>query len=441
MKATFILSRKGSSSEKEIFVRIHNRKLDLRTSTNMSVSQKYWSTRKKIDKQGKKTTPKENFGEIVIKDEIPTPEHNAAANTKVKLLELGIRIEQQYVKDEAAGVLINKKWLEEVIDKFQHPEKYNPKEKPEPAIISFAEDFISNIDEYRIKNGQNKGSKLTQNTIKDYKTCLNKLREFSKCENNGKDFKFEELDNVFYSKYVNWLESIEHKKNSIGKYIKSLKSIVHKADPTLIAKTKIDEFSTLTEEINNIYLTEEELQSLYKLDLSNNKTLEHAKDNFLLLAWTGCRYSDLDKITTDRIANGFLNINQKKTDKAVSIPVVKVVKEILQKYDGNPAPIISNQKFNEYIKEVANFAGITEQVCKHATIGGVKKDKIFHKYELITTHTARRSFVTNMYKRGVPAITLKNITGHKTESAFLSYIKLDKQQHAEIMSEYLKDVM
>ena len=98
-----------------------------------------------------------------------------------------------------------------------------------------------------------------------------------------------------------------------------------------------------------------------------------------------------------------------------------------------PEPI-TNQKFNEYIKEVAKRAGITQLENQTRTSGGKLITEQFPKHDLVTSHTGRRSFATNMYKRGIPSLTIMSITGHNTEKSFLKYIKVKQEEHAQLMA-------
>lgn len=104
----------------------------------------------------------------------------------------------------------------------------------------------------------------------------------------------------------------------------------------------------------------------------------------------------------------------------------------LKEGDNLPSPM-SNQKFNEYIKEVARKVGLTESVRMKRTEVGKEQTIEKAKYEFISSHTARRSFATNMYKRGFPTLIIMNITGHTTEKSFLKYIKVGKAENAELM--------
>jgi integrase len=156
---------------------------------------------------------------------------------------------------------------------------------------------------------------------------------------------------------------------------------------------------------------------------------------FLRGCYTGLRFSDFSRLTPKNILNGFITITQTKTGDDVVIPVHTVIKKIIKKYDGLP-PTISNQKFNNYLKEVCQDIPCLQTIeSKTFTKGGKKITLNMNKWEMVSSHTARRSFATNEYLKGTPSITIMAVTGHKTEKAFLKYIKVTLREHAESMKQ------
>lgn len=131
-------------------------------------------------------------------------------------------------------------------------------------------------------------------------------------------------------------------------------------------------------------------------------------------------------------------MEQQKTGGHVAIPLHPVFLKIWEKYDGQLPNNISNQKFNDYIKEVCQIAEINATVFKSITRGGRKETTSYEKWQIVSSHTARRSFATNLYLSGFPAISIMKITGHKTESAFLKYIKVTSEEHAKMLMEHWK---
>lgn len=322
-------------------------------------------------------------------------------------------------------------WLNTVIDRFRFPEKYE--KKPE-RLFPFIQDFINNAPR-RINPKTNKP--VSYKVQREYHASFGYLQQYAK--EIGKEIDFKDIDLEFYDNFKEFLEKQGLALNTVGKKIQTLKVFLNEATARGIntnLKYQSSRFRTITEESESIYLNIKELDKIANLDLTNNPKLDKIRDLFLVGCWTGLRFSDWNKIKPENIKMGLITLKQGKTGQPVVIPIHPTVKAILDKYNGNlPAPI-SNQKFNNYLKEVAKLADFKEGITKHITRGG-KTETIFkHKWELVTTHTARRSFATNAYNMGIPSITIMAITGHRTETAFLKYIKVTPEQHARKMQKF-----
>ncbi|MFT3884650.1 MAG: tyrosine-type recombinase/integrase [Flavobacteriales bacterium] len=158
-------------------------------------------------------------------------------------------------------------------------------------------------------------------------------------------------------------------------------------------------------------------------------------------AWTGLRFGDLNTLQPEEIQGADITRHMDKTGGKVVVPINEVVRAILAKYadEGGMPPALSNQKMNDYLKEACRMVpSLRTEVPLVLTIGGERVRQKIAKCELVTTHTARRSFASNMYLKGVPARTIMAITGHKTEQAFLSYIRLSPEEHANILRQYVE---
>lgn len=273
-------------------------------------------------------------------------------------------------------------------------------------------------------------------TLQVYRKTLDHLRAFEKKTNH--QLTFDEIDQEFYASFLGYLRA-EHKlsANTIGKQVKTLKTVLRHA---LEAKKhnnrdfESQAFKTLKEDAESIYLTVDELDKIESLDLSQRPTLDKVRDAFLIGCYTGLRYSDYSELKIENINDGFIEKEQAKTGQKVIIPVHDVVNRILLKYQGSPPPMISNQRSNKYLKQLCQMipALIQEIEIRQQINGSATLVKI-PKYQLISTHTARRSFATNQYKAGVPSITIMAITGHKTEKVFLNYIKITRNEHAILL--------
>ena len=327
---------------------------------------------------------------------------------------------------------IPKEFLKVTIDKFWNPSKY--KDKKPVTLFSFIENFIKQSE-----NAINPktGKPFNKRTIFAYNKTFGLIKEFS--EKKRKKYDFKDIDLDFYSDFVEFLQKKEYKANTVGKFIKNLNVFLNKATEEGINKNlayKSPRFVKIQVETDNIALSETELKKLENLNLSFKPHLERVRDLFLVGCWTGLRFSDLTSVTPDKIQDGYINIIQSKTGDRVIIPLHPIVEKILDKYNGNLPPAISNQKTNQYLKEIGRLAGLNDTVTLTTIKGGKKQSETYQKWQLIKTHTARRSFATNLYKAGFPAHSIMRITGHKSESSFLKYIKVSPQEHAQLLAEF-----
>lgn len=341
---------------------------------------------------------------------------------------------------------ITKAWLNEVIDKFLHPAKFAPKVEKPLTLMDIVSTFVEDAEQGKVLND---GEKLKTGTVKTYRQVYNYLVKFAASEKR-KDYETDELTAIWYDRFVSFLYGQGMNKNSVGKEIKCLKTILNKRIPhaqrgacELVERGKC---KVLREDVNNIYLNEKQLKVLAEHPFSG--ALERVRDLFLLLAWTGQRYSDLEQLTAKNIHNTedgkhrYFKVRQTKTDAVVFVPIIPELDTVLAKYNDCPPKPISNQKFNELIKEVCKAvaltdagkdAGFADNVEIERTLNAEKQTTVKPFYECVTSHTGRRSFATNGYRRDVPLPLLMSVTGHTSESMFYLYIKESPEQGRERM--------
>lgn len=277
-------------------------------------------------------------------------------------------------------------------------------------------------------------------TVSVYKTTLKHLMNFSMEKKHPIDFN--DITLSFYNAFTSYLsEDKGYLNNTIGKYVRVLKALLNEATERGI-NSQLDfrskRFKALKEDTEQIYLNELELMQLKKLELSDNIRLKNVRDLFLIGCYTGLRFSDLSKISKSDIDfdNRILKVRTLKTGQLVSIPLRKIVLEILAEYNYTIPRPISNQKMNKYLKELGKKAEMFSAVSITKTSGNKLNRVDFKKFELITTHTARRSFATNAYLAKVPTIAIMKLTGHKTEKSFMQYIRITEQENASMMLEH-----
>ena len=314
--------------------------------------------------------------------------------------------------------------------------KARPQKQDE--IITLKKYFDIYLAEMPTKINLRTGQKLSKTMPQKYTNLKDTFIEFCKSEN--KEYDFDDIDNTFHEKFVTYLTyKKKYSVNTYGRAIKFFKTILYDAANKGINKNFafIKSMQGVTEKADSVYLSENELTKIYELNLSDSPHLDRVRDMFLVGCWTGLRFSDFSEIKAEDVRENRIRVLTQKTKQRVTIPVNPVVKSILLKYNYVLPKAISNQRFNDYIKDVVEKAEINELYVKNLTKAGEKKKISKKKFEFVGTHTARRSFATNMFLRGVPATIIMGITGHATEKEFMKYIKVDEEKKADMFETYV----
>lgn len=278
----------------------------------------------------------------------------------------------------------------------------------------------------------------SHSTFKSYRTLYNHLVIYTKL--NKTIINFENIDLSFFSYFTQFL-IIDRglSQNTVAKHIKTLKIFLNAAtdegfNTNMIYKSK--KFRAPFEEVKKIYLNELEIDKIYNLDLSDNPKLDRVRDLFIIGCSTGLRFNDFNELKPANIEGGLIRLKTQKTGEVVAIPLGSRVKAIFQKYGNNfPSPI-SNQKMNNYIKDVGALAGINELIIIRKSKGGQLCDQTFKKYELISSHCARRSFATNGIIAGLSPLELMKFTGHKTDKVFQNYVRFSQEENATKLKDH-----
>ena len=295
---------------------------------------------------------------------------------------------------------------------------------------SFFEDFIKQCD-FRL-SPRKAGQAIDYKTKREYVRTYYYIQEYEK--NRKIRLEFCDIDKLFFNDFVTYLQELNLSTNTIWHKTVSIKAVMKAAnEQELTDNTKYTTFKNISEESQAVALSEWELDLLAKFDFSQSPRLERTRDLFLIGCWTGLRFSDFTRIKSENIKDNMLTIQQQKTNEFVTIPLHPVFISIWEKYNGVLPANISNRQFNDNLKDVCKEAGINERVMKSITKGGKKQVTVYEKWQLVSSHTARRTFATNLYKSGFPSISIMQITGHKTESSFLKYIKVTKEEHAKML--------
>lgn len=319
------------------------------------------------------------------------------------------------------------------------------------SLFEFIENFISDAKAGRHLN-LNTGKPVSEVTIRAYNQTFRILKEFTEAKKMKLDF--ESIDGHFYTLFVAYLTqeykseetNLPLKINTAGKHLTNIKAFMHKASElklTTNQEFKAKSFKVIHEQTDSIYLTESEITELYKFDLSHDKTLERVRDLFIIGCETGLRISDLKRLNNESLTKDgqhqFIKISTQKTGEAVAIPVSEKVASIISKYYNETGAYfpkaISDQKANDYIKEVAAKIKCFQQITSNrSTINGKTVYTNKNKFELISNHTARRSFATNAILKGIPRTVVMRITGHRTEKSFNKYLRMSAVESAKVFA-------
>lgn len=395
--------------------------------TPESIYPEYWSNQS------------QSFKQRILFNEIFTEKKKTEIEQNLTRLKDFIQSE----KFNLNGNPVNKVWLKTTIDKFYE-------KQPDGAETLFA--YIQRfIDDAEAGTRLNSGKRYTTSTIKNYKGFQVQLNEFcgiytektkAKLLKEEKKLRsirvinFEDITIDFYNEFMQFFNDKQYSRNTAGRHIKHLKVIMRLAREEGLhnnSEYQRKSFEAMAVRVDNTYLTEAELKKLYDLDLSEKKNYEIARDVFLCGCYTAQRYSDYSRISRDMIKDysgaNVIELVQQKTGERCIIPIRPELRCILEKYDFT-LPRTYEQKVNQYIKKICEQSQINEKVSIEAYKGGLKVKQSVPKYELIKTHTARRSGCTNMYLAGIPTIDIMKISGHKTEREFLKYINVTKEETA-----------
>lgn len=313
-----------------------------------------------------------------------------------------------------------------------------------PTVEEFKAEFTGttvqaqsrNIFSYYQEYIDSKKISSSWSSIKKYQTNLTHLKEFAQ----ARKFKveFDSINDSFFDKYLNFfIYDLEHTNNTISRNIRILKTFLNWATKRgYNSSLAFRNFTYKGFDSEIIYLTMDELMHLSTMDITNEK-LAKVRDIFCFGCFTGLRYSDIQNLKKEDVRGDFIRSFSIKTRDQLCVPLNTFSKALLEKYSIYPIencfPAPSNQKMNDYLKELGQLAGFTEEINLVQFRGSSRIEVKYFKYQLLTTHVARKTFVTNAHQRGIPTETIMKITNHKNHQTVARYLKIEEQQILEAM--------
>ena len=272
------------------------------------------------------------------------------------------------------------------------------------------------------------GQEYAPGTLERYETSLKHTKNFLLWKYNLTDINIDKIDHAFIMEYEFYLRS-ERKcaNNTAVKYIKNFHKIINQClSNGWLNKDPFSNYKAKVKEVVRDFLSEAEIEQMINKEFVTDR-LEIVRDIFVFSCFTGLAYIDVKQLTLDNISLGidgdkWIFKNRQKTDTASKIPLLPMAQEIIDKYTEHPVcknekrllPILTNQKMNAYLKEIAD-------VC------GIKKD--------LTFHIARHTFATTItLSNGVPLETVSKMLGHTSLKTTQHYAKiLDKKISEDMM--------
>ncbi|MDO6392085.1 site-specific integrase [Pontibacter sp. BT731] len=390
MNIRYYIDKPNATNETAIYLFVRNGKKKLKFNTGRKIHPKYWDISEQEPKKGYPSRTKLNVYLTNLKTDV--------INAIEDLVQKGITTLEE-AKDKIATIVAGKDLQETKVDFLQAYDQF--------------------LDVYKATR--------SEATVKKYKTIKNHLESFA--AHKRTKLSFETIDAAFQENFVAYLvHQAKLTNNTIARKLKFLKTFLHWAtERGYNAKSDYRKFKQKEEKVDIVTLSYDELMSLYNLDLTEKPKLERVRDVFCFGCFTGQRFSDIAALQPEHIKGDKWHLHTQKTKDILSIPLNVFALEILEKYTskGKKLPAVSNQKTNEYLKELGKLAGIKD-LKTHVRYQGAKRiQKTRPKYKFLGTHTARRTFCTISLKKGMlPEIVMK-ISGHKDYRTFRRYIDLD----------------
>lgn len=420
--ATVNFSIKGLSNPTTIYLRLsHTRAVNLWATTGIVVNPLYW------DSENQKIR---NVSVVKNRDEI----NQRFAKLKPYIIDA---LNESYI----SGTELDKDWLKGVIHKFFNRPKNEVKLKNLPYTIywsDYADHWMNNFaDTYKTKNN----TLLSNHKKSGYNFAITLFKNYE-CKSK---IKLKDIDINVINGFVNYLiEEGNYAEETTKKYLGMFKFFCFRADEaniTINKNYKMKVFVPKTTEIKRPYLNEQEIEKIYNHDFSKNEKLDAVRDTLIISVWTGLRSSDfLKRLKVDNFIDDFIEIETLKTKTHVVIPVHRMIKDILIKWNGK-LPKTNKSEYNANVKLVCQECGITQEMLGDLKEEGKDKyDKrnvrgMYAKYKLIASHIGRRSFATNLIGK-VDNRVIMGICGWTSEAMMFNYVQKSNRDYANKLKEY-----
>ena len=359
----------------------------------------------------------------------------SASEINASLLEYYTEIQSIFKRFEVEDVMPTPEQIKEAFNALRKPVSEEPKPKKEALPCDFFQVFDDFVEDCGRQNN------WTDSTFEKFAAVKNHLTNFRE----GLTFEF--FDERGLNDYVGYLRDVKEMRNTtIGKQLSFLKWFLRWAFKKGVHQNNAyDSYKPKLKSTQKkiIFLTWDELNRLREFKIPSNKqALERVRDVFLFQCFTGLRYSDVFNLRRSDIKGDHIEVTTVKTSDSLIIELNNHSKAILDKYkdvafeDDKVLPVITNQKMNDYLKELAEMAGIDEPVRQTYYKGNERIDDVTPKYALLGTHAGRRTFICNALALGIPPQVVMKWTGHSDYKAMKPYIDIADDIKANAMSKF-----
>ena len=359
----------------------------------------------------------------------------SASEINASLLEYYTEIQSIFKRFEVEDVIPTPEQIKEAFNALHKPVSEEPKPKKEALPCDFFQVFDDFVEDCGRQNN------WTDSTFEKFAAVKNHLTNFRE----GLTFEF--FDERGLNDYVGYLRDVKEMRNStIGKQLSFLKWFLRWAyKKGMHQNNAYDSYKPKLKSTQKkiIFLTWDELNRLREFKIPSNKqALDRVRDVFLFQCFTGLRYSDVFNLRRSDIKDDHIEVTTVKTSDSLIIELNNHSKAILDKYkdvafeDDKVLPVITNQKMNDYLKELAELAGIDEPVRQTYYRGNERIDEVTPKYTLLGTHAGRRTFICNALALGIPPQVVMKWTGHSDYKAMKPYIDIADDIKANAMSKF-----
>ena len=359
----------------------------------------------------------------------------SASEINASLLEYYTEIQSIFKRFEVEDVMPTPEQIKEAFNALHKPVSEEPKPKKEALPCDFFQVFDDFVEDCGRQNN------WTDSTFEKFAAVKNHLTNFRE----GLTFEF--FDERGLNDYVGYLRDVKEMRNTtIGKQLSFLKWFLRWAFKKGVHQNNAyDSYKPKLKSTQKkiIFLTWDELNRLREFKIPSNKqALERVRDVFLFQCFTGLRYSDVFNLRRSDIKGDHIEVTTVKTSDSLIIELNNHSKAILDKYkdvafeDDKVLPVITNQKMNDYLKELAELAGIDEPVRQTYYRGNERIDEVTPKYALLGTHAGRRTFICNALALGIPPQVVMKWTGHSDYKAMKPYIDIADDIKANAMSKF-----